>query len=73
MLAVEAMVHRLGGGQEGGHLMDTGPNPFALGSEDGEVLWFFGTLVTFKATAEQTGGSSADDIGALSSFATYLP
>jgi len=36
--------------------MDTGPNPFALGAEDGEDLWFFGTLVTFKATTEQTGG-----------------
>jgi quercetin dioxygenase-like cupin family protein len=32
------------------------PTPYALGSEEGEALWFFGTLATFKATAEQTGG-----------------
>jgi quercetin dioxygenase-like cupin family protein len=37
-------------------LMDANPLPYALGSEDGEALWFFGTLATFKATAEQTGG-----------------
>jgi len=36
--------------------MDTNPIPYALNSEDGEALWFFGTLATFKATAEQTGG-----------------
>ena len=36
--------------------MDINPTPYALGSEDGEALWFFGTLATFKATAEQTGG-----------------
>lgn len=36
--------------------MDTGPTPYALGPEDGEALWFFGSLATFKATAEQTGG-----------------
>ncbi len=36
--------------------MDTNPTPYALGSEDGEALWFFGMLVTMKATAEQTGG-----------------
>ena len=36
--------------------MDTTPAPYALGSEDGEALWFFGMLVTMKATAEQTGG-----------------
>ena len=36
--------------------MYTSPTPYALGSEDGEALWFFGTLATFKATAEQTGG-----------------
>lgn len=33
-----------------------GPEPYTRGAEDGERLWFFGTLVTFKATAEQTGG-----------------
>ena len=36
--------------------MDANPAPYALGSEDGEALWFFGMLVTMKATAEQTGG-----------------
>lgn len=36
--------------------MDTNPIGYALGYEDGEALWFFGTLATFKATAEQTGG-----------------
>src|SRR5215207_286091 len=36
--------------------MDTNRTPYALGSEDGEMLWFFGMLVTMKATSEQTGG-----------------
>jgi len=36
--------------------MDPNRTPYALSSEDGEALWFFGTLATFKATAEQTGG-----------------
>jgi quercetin dioxygenase-like cupin family protein len=36
--------------------MDPRPTPYALGTEDGEALWFFGTLATFKATAERTGG-----------------
>jgi quercetin dioxygenase-like cupin family protein len=39
--------------------MNTDLIPYALGSEDGEALWFFGTLATFKATAEQTGGRFA--------------
>ncbi len=39
--------------------MDTNPIPYALNSEHGEALWFFGTLATFKATAEQTGGQYA--------------
>ena len=39
--------------------MDTNPRAYALGTEDGEALWFFGTLATFKATAEQTGGQYA--------------
>src|SRR5829696_9909961 len=34
----------------------TDPTAYTLGSEDGEALWFFGTLAIFKATAEQTGG-----------------
>ena len=29
--------------------------PYTLGPEEGEALWFFGTLAVFKATAEQTG------------------
>ena len=36
--------------------MNSHPNPYALGSEDGEPFWFFGMLATMKATAEQTGG-----------------
>ena len=36
--------------------MNPNPTPYALGSEDGEALWLPGTLVTIKATAEQTGG-----------------
>jgi quercetin dioxygenase-like cupin family protein len=36
--------------------MNPNPTPYALGSEDGEALWFFGMLTTMKATAEQTGG-----------------
>ena len=36
--------------------MDANLTPYALGSEDGEALWFFGMLVTVKASAEQTGG-----------------
>jgi quercetin dioxygenase-like cupin family protein len=30
--------------------------PVMLDPSAGEILWFFGGLVTFKATAEQTGG-----------------
>ena len=37
--------------------MNAAPTPFSLGSEYGEALWFFGSLATFKATAEQTGGA----------------
>ena len=36
--------------------MNINPTPYALGSEHGEMLWFFGMLVTMKATAEQTDG-----------------
>ena len=36
--------------------MNANLTPYALGSEHGEMLWFFGMLVTMKATAEQTGG-----------------
>jgi quercetin dioxygenase-like cupin family protein len=33
-----------------------GQAPYTLGKEEGEALWFFGTLLLLKATAEQTGG-----------------
>jgi quercetin dioxygenase-like cupin family protein len=33
-----------------------GRAPYALGADEGEALWFFGTLLVLKATAEQTGG-----------------
>lgn len=33
------------------------PTPHVLASEEGESLWFFGTLVLFKATSDQTGGT----------------
>ena len=36
--------------------MESGLTAYALGPEEGEALWFFGTLLLFKATAEQTGG-----------------
>lgn len=36
--------------------MSTNPTTYALGFEEGEVLWFSGALVTVKSTAEQTGG-----------------
>ena len=36
--------------------MDTNPTPYALGSEEGEAFWGFGSLWTVKAGAEQTGG-----------------
>ena len=39
-----------------GMLMETNITAYTLGHEEGEALWFFGMLVTMKATAEQTGG-----------------
>lgn len=30
--------------------------PQVIGREEGEARWFFGTLLLFKATGEQTGG-----------------
>ena len=33
-----------------------GQEPFARDSDEGEALWFFGTLLLLKATADQTGG-----------------
>ena len=39
--------------------MNTDPAPYVLGSEEGEAFWFFGGLVTVKASALQSGGSYA--------------
>jgi quercetin dioxygenase-like cupin family protein len=36
--------------------MNTDATPYALRSEEGEAFWFFGGLVTVKASAEQSGG-----------------
>lgn len=36
--------------------MNTNPIPYALGSDEGETFWGFGSLITLKASAEQTGG-----------------
>jgi quercetin dioxygenase-like cupin family protein len=36
--------------------MYTDPTPYALGSEEGETFWGFGSLITIRASAEQTGG-----------------
>lgn len=30
--------------------------PYAIAREEGEALWFFGTLLLIKASSEQTGG-----------------
>ena len=37
--------------------MDKGTQPYALAREQGQALWFLGTLVIVKATSEQTGGA----------------
>src|SRR5215211_3375094 len=39
--------------------MNTDPAPYAYSSEEGEAFWFFGGLVTVKASAQQTGGRFA--------------
>jgi quercetin dioxygenase-like cupin family protein len=39
--------------------MNFDPVAYALGSEEGEAFWFFGGLVTVKASAEQSGGRFA--------------
>jgi mannose-6-phosphate isomerase-like protein (cupin superfamily) len=36
--------------------MNTNPIPYTLASEDGETFWGFGSLMTIKASAEQTSG-----------------
>ena len=41
---------------KGGTTMNTNLVPYALGPEDGEAFWGFGSLWTVKASAEQTGG-----------------
>ena len=37
--------------------MDMGTQPYALASEEGQAVWFLGTLVIMKATGEQPGGA----------------
>ena len=37
--------------------MDMGTQPYALAREEGEAVWFLGTLVIMKATGEQTAGA----------------
>ena len=37
--------------------MDMGTQPYALAREEGQAVWFLGTLVIVKATNEQTGGA----------------
>ena len=39
--------------------MNTDPAPYTRSSEEGEAFWFFGGLVTVKASAQQTGGRFA--------------
>jgi quercetin dioxygenase-like cupin family protein len=39
------------------NVMDMGTQPYALAREEGQALWFLGTLVIVKATGEQTGGA----------------
>ena len=36
--------------------MDTDLSAYKLDPQQGEALWFFGGLATFKASSEQTGG-----------------
>jgi quercetin dioxygenase-like cupin family protein len=42
---------------ERGNAMDMETRPYALAREDGQAVWFLGTLVIVKATGEQTGGA----------------
>jgi quercetin dioxygenase-like cupin family protein len=37
--------------------MDMGARPYALASEEGQAVWFLGTLVIMKATGDETGGA----------------
>jgi quercetin dioxygenase-like cupin family protein len=54
-LAVERLTCFSASGRKELHVGND-PTAYALGSEDGEALWFFGMLATIKATTEQTGG-----------------
>ena len=36
--------------------MDMGTQPYALAKEEGQAVWFLGTLVIMKATGAQTAG-----------------
>lgn len=42
---------------ERGDATDTGTRPYALAKEEGQAVWFLGTLVIIKATSEQIGGA----------------
>ncbi|HXF64812.1 MAG TPA: quercetin 2,3-dioxygenase [Caldilineaceae bacterium] len=35
--------------------MEAGSHPYMLAREEGQAIWFLGTLMTLKATGEQTG------------------
>jgi hypothetical protein len=37
--------------------MDMDTQPYALAREEGQAVWFLGTLVVMKATGEQTAGA----------------
>lgn len=37
--------------------MASSGEPFAVGPGEGQTFWFLGTLMTLKATGEQTGGA----------------
>lgn len=37
--------------------MEPSTHPYILAREEGQSVWFLGTLVTLKATHEQTGGT----------------
>ncbi len=39
--------------------MTSAVDPIAMGPDEGEALWFLGTLVTIKASSETTGGRVA--------------
>ena len=57
MLVVKMVMSRLEDGPGRGNDMDMVPQPYALAREEGQAVWFLGTLVIMKATGEQTGGA----------------